>query len=120
YSGTATNTYSAGGVNLYIGNYQINSMNVGYGGPNNPRYLCGSITYIPAIPCSGTPTAGTAVVAPGVNVCPNQNFTVSLSGATLATGLTYDWQFNDGTGWQPTGGTNASYTTTMTATAPVD
>jgi hypothetical protein len=41
--------------------------------------------------CSGTPTAGTAV-ASSASICPSVNYTLSLSGATLAAGLTYQWQ----------------------------
>jgi len=41
--------------------------------------------------CSGTPTAGTAVSS-SPTVCPSVNYTLSLSGATLAAGLSYQWQ----------------------------
>ncbi len=49
--------------------------------------------------CSGTPIAGTASVAPssGGGSTP---FTLSLTGYTLATGLTFQWQSSpDGTTW---------------------
>ncbi|AEA44005.1 T9SS type A sorting domain-containing protein [Fluviicola taffensis] len=42
-------------------------------------------------PCAGTPTAGTAAASVG-NACASVPFTVSLTGATLATGITYQWQ----------------------------
>ncbi len=41
--------------------------------------------------CSGMPTAGTAVSSVS-SVCPSVNYTLSLTGATLAAGLTYQWQ----------------------------
>lgn len=41
--------------------------------------------------CSGMPTAGTAVASVPA-VCPSVNYTLSLSGATLAGGLGYQWQ----------------------------
>jgi hypothetical protein len=41
--------------------------------------------------CSGMPTAGTAV-ASVTDVCPGVNYTISLSGATMAAGLSYEWQ----------------------------
>lgn len=41
--------------------------------------------------CSGTPTAGTAISS-SPSICPSVNYTLSLSGATLAAGLTYQWQ----------------------------
>lgn len=41
--------------------------------------------------CTGTPTAGTAVSSTAT-VCPSVNYTLSLTGATMAAGLTYQWQ----------------------------
>jgi hypothetical protein len=41
--------------------------------------------------CTGTPVAGTAVSTVST-VCPTVNYTLSLTGATLAAGLTYQWQ----------------------------
>jgi hypothetical protein len=49
-----------------------------------------TINIIPNTPCSGTPTAGTTTTP--VSTCPNVNFGISLSGSTLASGLTYQWQ----------------------------
>ncbi len=58
---------------------------------NAPRYFVGSLTYIPQAPCTGTPTAGTTA-ASATAVCPLQNFNLSLTGATVASGLAYQWQ----------------------------
>jgi hypothetical protein len=49
------------------------------------------INYIPGTNCSGTPEAGTSTSS-STAVCPTSSFALSLSGATLASGLTYQWQ----------------------------
>lgn len=61
--------------------------------------------------CSGTPTAGTTN-AVTTTVCYNNTVQLSLTGATCGTGLTYQWQYFDGTTWLnvPNTGTNISYT----------
>ena len=56
-----------------------------------PRYFVGSLTYIPQAPCTGTPNAGTTS-ATSTAVCPLQNFDLSLTGAVVASGLSYQWQ----------------------------
>ncbi len=48
------------------------------------------ITYTPGTPCSGAPTAGTAS-APA-SVCSNTPFTLSLSGYTIGSDLTFQWE----------------------------
>jgi GEVED domain/Secretion system C-terminal sorting domain len=64
-----------------------------------------TINIIPNTPCSGTPTAGTSN-APA-SICPSVNFTVSLSGSTLASGLTYQWQSSpDNITWNNVAGAN--------------
>ena len=42
-------------------------------------------------PCTGTPVAGTASALPA-NPCPGDPVTLSLTGATIAGGLAYQWQ----------------------------
>ncbi|MFC5271455.1 T9SS type A sorting domain-containing protein [Adhaeribacter terreus] len=74
------------------------------------------ITPYPA--CSGTPNAGTAVSS-SPTACVNAPFELSLSGNTLASGLTYQWQSspNGTTGWTNiTGATSDRLTTSQTAT----
>ncbi len=44
----------------------------------------------PNVACSGKPTAGVAVASSPL-VCPNSNVNVSLTGSTVASGLTYQW-----------------------------
>jgi hypothetical protein len=58
--------------------------------------------------CSGQPNAAT--VSGDSSVCSGIDFTLSASNMTLALGITYDWQSNDGTGWVSTGGTGTTYT----------
>jgi len=78
------------------------------------------ITLALAAPCSGTPTAGTVVSdinsAYG-SVCSGSNFSLSLSGTSIGTGLTYQWESSpDNTTYTPIGSaTNSSYTTNIAA-----
>jgi hypothetical protein len=48
-------------------------------------------SWTPANACTGKPNAGTTA-STLTNVCLGQNFTVSLSGQTIASGITYRWQ----------------------------
>lgn len=50
-----------------------------------------TFNWTPASPCAGTPVAGTAVANPAT-VCLGIPFNLSLSGVTIASGLTYQWQ----------------------------
>jgi hypothetical protein len=82
-------------------------------GNNRPNI---KITYVPGTPCAGTPTAGTALSA-ATAICPSTPFNLSLSGNTLAAGLTYQWQVSTdgGTTYSNiTGATNASYSASQT------
>ena len=92
YSGAgAPNIFTAGGVNLLLGDYQIAGQNVGYAAGISNRRWAGSITFMPAVPCSGQISAGTAV-ASDANACSGRALTLSLNGATNAAGITYQWQ----------------------------
>ncbi|MEY4650948.1 MAG: hypothetical protein RJA06_1021 [Bacteroidota bacterium] len=97
YSGTGVgtaspNTFSNSGINLKVGDAQISGANIGYGGTvNNPRFFTGSVSFIPLTPCAGTPSAGTTNTSLSA-VCPLQNFNLSLTGATLASGISYQWE----------------------------
>jgi gliding motility-associated-like protein len=79
------------------------------------NYLCGTTTtsntgtmttrpdvifsWTPAVACTGTPTAGTATANPST-VCMNGQFTITLSGTTIASGIKYQWQSStDNTNW---------------------
>ena len=90
YSSTGVIPYSAGGVDLIAGNSPISP---GYTGafptPGiNGRWICGGITFIPAIPCAGVPVAGNAVGNLG---CPAK-VTLANSSAGNSSGLTIQWQ----------------------------
>ena len=77
-----------------------------------------TITYVsPATPCANPVLAGTAVSSPA-NACPAQNINLSLNGATVGTGLTYQWQSStDNVNFSNiTGATNASYSTLQNTT----
>lgn len=71
--------------------------------------------------CSATPDHATAVASVS-SVCSNTSAPVNLSitGSTFASGLGYQWQSNDGSGWvnYPTG-TSPAFTTVPTETVNV-
>jgi GEVED domain/Secretion system C-terminal sorting domain len=70
-----------------------------------------NIVLLPA--CSGTPAAG-AVATTASSVCSADTFTVSLSGYTVASGISCQWQSStDSATWTNiSGATNTTYTTT--------
>ncbi|HEY4800190.1 MAG TPA: GEVED domain-containing protein, partial [Bacteroidia bacterium] len=65
--------------------------------------------------CSGTPTAGTTLIA-NDTLCVGSVAHLSLSGVTVASGITYQWQSStDGTTWTSIpGATNNTLTDTIT------
>ena len=72
-----------------------------------------TMTYIsPASACTNPVAAGAAAASPAA-ACPSANFALSLNGATLGTGLTYQWQ-SAATATGPwtdiTGATSGNYT----------
>ncbi len=86
-----TSIDSAAGVRI------ISGTNISYGGNTpptaptiNPRGWIGTIKFIPAIPCSGTPFPGNAFSSLAV-VCPSQNFILSLSNDSIRQNLRYQW-----------------------------
>lgn len=86
----------------------------------NTLSSCGDsfITYIgPASACTNPIAAGSTVSTPA-NACPLQNINLSLNGATLASGISYQWQSStDGVSFTDiAGATNSSYVTTQSAT----
>jgi hypothetical protein len=89
------------------------TLNPTYSYSVNDRPATGQSYLWGQLPCTGTPT--TSVVGPN-KVCPGKPFTVSLSGLSLFSGFTYQWQDSpNGTAWTNiTGATNSSYTGTMT------
>ncbi|MDP4867839.1 MAG: fibronectin type III domain-containing protein, partial [Crocinitomicaceae bacterium] len=82
-------------------------------GNNRPNI---KIHYVPGIACTGAVTAGTAVSSVPT-VCPSVPYSVSLTGSTLASGITYQWQSaTSATGpfSNITGATNSSYQASQT------
>ena len=87
---------------------------------------CNAVTYgeiedynlnvIASTPCNGTPNAGTAQSSITNILCPNAQFTLSLSGSSLTGGLAYQWQTStDNVNWTNiTGATGFTYSTTHT------
>jgi hypothetical protein len=118
-NGGGINTFTGGGVNLLTGD------GISWGGvvypstpANYPRGLIGGITFIPAVPCTSPPTAGT-VSAANNPICPSVNNTLSLLGGTGGTGQTYQWQSSStgalGTYTDISGATNSTYIASQTA-----
>lgn len=70
-------------------------------------------TFLPPPPCVAPPGGGTTN-GPAGTVCPGVPFTLTVTGSSFGTGLTYQWEFSTdgGTTWNPvpTGGTGVSYT----------
>jgi trimeric autotransporter adhesin len=74
-------------------------------------------SWTPANTCTGKPTPGTAATSLA-NVCLAQNFTLSLSGQTVASGITYKWQssLNNITWTDIPGATTPAFTTSQAVT----
>jgi hypothetical protein len=68
--------------------------------------------------CSGTPTGGTASASPSTTTCAALNTTLSLTGATVGCGISYQWQSSpDNLFWTNIGGaTSLTYIATNSAT----
>jgi hypothetical protein len=75
------------------------------------------LSITPAVACV-SPINGGTTVATATNVCPNQNFSLSLTGQSLASGLSYQWESSSSaTGpWTAiAGATGFNFTTSQTA-----
>lgn len=75
------------------------------------------VNVIATPPCAGTPNAGTTTPSGTVNTCNNGVITLTNSGATFATGLSYEWEQFTGAGpWvTAVGGTGLNSLTYTTA-----
>jgi hypothetical protein len=117
-SGSSPDIFTAGGVELYA---QANPNSPTYAGSfpgppaNTPRTFYGSVTFSPASPCVNPPTPGT-VTSNVAAACSGSNFTLTLSGGTVGTGQTYQWESSaDSVNFTAiSGATNASYTGSQT------
>ena len=97
------NTVSNGGVNLFLGNYQIAGANVGYSGQTTalgttPRYWHGSITFMQSGPCTTPPNPGSATATPSTPICVGTAVQLNLTGNTSGTGQTFVWQSSSTSG----------------------
>lgn len=72
-------------------------------------------SFTPALPCAGTPVGGTTVATPS-SACSGANFTLSVTGATGALNLSYQWESSpNGTTWSNIpGATSQNLTTSQT------
>lgn len=69
--------------------------------------------------CSGTPAHATSVVN-NSSICPGQSVNMSLTGGSFTTGLGYQWQYNDGSGWVDYAtGTSAAFSTSPAQTVNI-
>ncbi|MDX1953895.1 MAG: proprotein convertase P-domain-containing protein [Chitinophagaceae bacterium] len=73
--------------------------------------------FAPPPSCTAPPTGGTTN-GPAGSVCQGTNFTLSVTGASVGLGITYQWQSSpNGSTWTDIGGqTSGGLTTTQTAT----
>lgn len=87
-----------------------------YDGGNQTTRPNVTFNWTQALPCSGGSLTGGSAVASIGSLCSGESFRLSLTGATVATGLTYQWQSssNNSTWNDITGATNAFYATSQT------
>ncbi|MEZ4891016.1 MAG: GEVED domain-containing protein, partial [Crocinitomicaceae bacterium] len=76
--------------------------------PNSPCPGSFTLNGTELLACSGTPTGGTTALTP-TSGNPNSAVAGSVTGATVASGLTYQWQYSDDAGatWTNIVGQNA-------------
>lgn len=111
-------TFSGGGCDILTGT------NIGFAGDvapaipgNTPRGYIGSVTFISAVPCAGTPSPGNTISSAAL-ACPGAPFTLSLQNSTPGTGVTYQWERSTSASgpWTAiSGATSATYAATQTA-----
>lgn len=97
-SSGAPNSFTAGGVTMYCGNYQIGGANVGYGSTNTPRYFRGYVTFEPANQAPNN--AGVVdVTSPSGGFCTGSypvKVLVKNTGTSTLNNVTVQWRL-DGT-----------------------
>ena len=107
------------GDNISIGTTSFSNFNLnGAAGAatetgTTPVAASNTQTIVSNIACSGTPATGTAVASPA-SLCVSGTSTVTLTGGTAATGITYQWSSNTTNtppGTNISGATNATYVT---------
>lgn len=75
-----------------------------------------SVVFVPLPNCTGAPTAGT--VPASFSICPNSSAVITATGATAATGITYQWQQAASAGGPWTNVTTGSGFNTTSFTTP--
>ena len=110
---------SANGIHMRIRDAYFISLNSGNACTNNIGTYGETEDYLVNISapsaCSGTPIAGNISPAGPISLCAPTSTTLTLSGYTAASGITFQWQqsLNGGTTWTNiTGATNTTYTFT--------
>ena len=80
-----------------------------------------TITMVPLPACSGTPVAGTATSTQS-SICPNTPFTLSLTGTSAVSGLSYQWQSKlaSSSTWQDISGATTKLYVIANQTASTD
>jgi subtilisin-like proprotein convertase family protein len=74
-----------------------------------------TFSWIPPGPCVPGSLGGGTTQGPAGTVCPGGSFTLSVTGSSFGTGLTYSWESSpDGSAWVATGTTTQNYTTSIT------
>ena len=108
-----------------VGNYRMRIRNAYL---SNPAPACGAFDYgeaedytvqvVTPPACSGTPSAGTVTTTPGSGNA-GSSYTVSATGFSAASGLTFQWQYSTDAGatWTNAGAASGTYSN-YTATAP--
>ena len=88
-----TYTFSGGGCDVVTGTSIGYAGDISTGTPpaNTPRGFMGSVGFVTAAACSGTPAPGNTVSSVA-SACPGTGFTLSLQNALPFSGLTYQWQ----------------------------
>ncbi|WP_445715288.1 GEVED domain-containing protein [Flavobacterium sp.] len=124
YVGSATGTITIP-PSTSIGNHRMRVVANYF--DTNPS-ACGSNSYTEAedytinvvapVACSGTPNAGTTTITPNTG-WPGSNYLVSNTGYSIASNLTFQWQFSTdgGATWTNAGASSGSYSD-YSATAP--
>lgn len=108
-SNTSFNSNTSANADAVTGCVMTNNMAVGAVRPNIRMNLT------PSTPCTAPPTGGTAT-ASTANPCPSEVTNIFVTGGTLGSGATFQWQSSpNNSTWTniTTGGTNSIYSSTV-------
>ncbi|ANE50102.1 gliding motility-associated C-terminal domain-containing protein [Flavisolibacter tropicus] len=120
-AGSTPNVYKGGGLEIYT---QDNPLSPGYAGAfsaapaTTPVGFIGSIAFQPSVACT-TPPLGGKAIASATSACEGTNFTLNVTGGSIGTGQTYQWQSSpDNATWTNLGASSASPALTTTQSSP--